>query len=106
MEEGPRRRDCRRRRPARLRESLLAEPFFVKNLENVQGDERDAFILSVGYGGRSMNFGRLSRSGGERRLNVAVTRARWEISVVSSLCAGDIDVTRSKSRGAELLRAY
>jgi superfamily I DNA and/or RNA helicase len=60
---------------------MRAEPLFVKNLENVQGDERDVIILSVGYGrdsnGRfAMNFGPLNRDGGARRLNVAVTRAR------------------------------
>jgi hypothetical protein len=63
----------------------LDEPFFVKNLENVQGDERDVIFLGVGYGpdetGRvAMRFGPLNRQGGERRLNVAVTRARRRMS--------------------------
>ena len=88
------------------------EPFFVKNLENVQGDERDRIILSVAYGlneetGRdSMGFGPLNRAGGERRLNVAVTRAREAITLVSSIDSSYIDLNRTKSQGARLLRAY
>ena len=87
------------------------EPFFVKNLENVQGDERDRIILSVAYGlneetGQgSMGFGPLNRAGGERRLNVAVTRSREAITLVSSIRSDDIDLNRTKSRGARLLRA-
>ncbi len=62
----------------------------MKNLENVQGDERDVIFLSIGYGpdenGRvAMRFGPLNRQGGERRLNVAVTCARWETTVISSM---------------------
>jgi hypothetical protein len=69
--------------------------FFVKNLENVQGDERDLIILSIGYGpdeaGKlTMNFGPMNREGGWRRLNVAVTRARQRVEVVSSVSAGQI----------------
>ena len=87
------------------------EPFFVKNLENVQGDERDAMILGVGYGpddsGKvAMRFGPLNRKGGERRLNVAVTRARERMTLVSSLQAGDINLSRSGAEGVRLLRAY
>src|SRR5262249_44425921 len=87
------------------------EPFFVKNLENVQGDERDVIFLSVGYGpdetGRvGLRFGPLNRQGGERRLNVAVTRARERMTVVSSLRARDVDLSRTSSVGARLLRAY
>jgi very-short-patch-repair endonuclease len=87
------------------------EPFFVKNLENVQGDERDVMILGVGYGpddaGKvAMRFGPLNRQGGERRLNVAITRARERMTLVSSLRAGDIDLSRTKAEGARLLRAY
>ncbi len=71
------------------------EHFFVKNLENVQGDERDVIILSIGYGkdraGRlTMNFGPLNQAGGERRLNVAITRARRKVILVSSIGASDI----------------
>ncbi|HLO84486.1 MAG TPA: AAA domain-containing protein [Nostocaceae cyanobacterium] len=85
--------------------------FFLKALENVQGDERDAIILSVGYarddqGKLSLNFGPLNRQGGERRLNVAVTRAKSKITLVSSIQAGDIDLTRAKSKGVEALRNY
>ncbi|MGH9009468.1 MAG: AAA domain-containing protein, partial [Acidimicrobiia bacterium] len=81
---------------------------FVKNLENVQGDDRDVIVLSIGYGrdaaGRlPSNFGPVSRKGGWRRLNVAVTRARCRLDVVSSIRAGDI---RTDAEGAAHLRAY
>ncbi|MBE5795849.1 MAG: DUF3320 domain-containing protein [Clostridiales bacterium] len=88
------------------------EPFFIKNLENVQGDERDTMIFSVGYArpadGKpmSLNLGPLSASGGERRLNVAVTRARYNVKLVTSVLAGDIDLRRTASEGTRLLRAY
>jgi very-short-patch-repair endonuclease len=87
------------------------EPFFVKNLENVQGDERDVIFLCVGYGkdaagSMSLNFGPLNRQGGERRLNVAVTRARLHLKLISSITARDIDLTRTQSLGAHLLHAY
>jgi hypothetical protein len=88
-----------------------AEPFFVKNLERVQGDERDAIILSVGYGktadGRLLyRFGPLLTAGGERRLNVAVTRARSRMTVVSSFSATDLEPGRTNARGVALLREY
>lgn len=87
------------------------ERFFIKNLERVQGDERDAIILSVGYGkdrsGRLLyRFGPLLREGGERRLNVAVTRARRRLTLVSSFDHNDMDPARSRARGVELLRLY
>ncbi|HUR52953.1 MAG TPA: AAA domain-containing protein, partial [Gemmataceae bacterium] len=87
------------------------DAFFVKNLENVQGDERDVIMLSVGYGPNAsgkvlMNFGPLNRKGGERRLNVAVTRARLSMTVVSSMRGGDIVEARTEARGARLLKAY
>ncbi len=87
------------------------EPFFVKNLERVQGDERDAVILTIGYGktphGRVLHrFGPLNVEGGERRLNVAVTRARRRMTVVSSLVADDLDPAKLKARGARLLREF
>lgn len=74
--------------------------FFVKNLESVQGDERDVIIMSIGYGrdeaGKlTMNFGPIMAAGGWRRLNVAVTRARRRVEVVSSITAGDIRETGS-----------
>lgn len=85
--------------------------FFIKALETVQGDERDAIILSIGYardaqGKLSLNFGPLNCQGGERRLNVAVTRAKSKITLVSSILAGDIDITRAQSEGVRLLRDY
>ncbi len=88
-----------------------AEPFFVKNLETVQGDERDTIIFSVAYGkddqGKLLhNFGPLNRQGGERRLNVAVTRAKVNVQLVSSMHGGDIDLGRTSSEGARLLKEY
>lgn len=87
------------------------EPFFIKNLETVQGDERDTIIFSVAYGRDSLgrllhNFGPLNRAGGERRLNVAVTRAKYNIQLVSSMHYTDIDLKRTSSEGARLLREY
>lgn len=87
------------------------EPFFIKNLETVQGDERDTIIFSVAYGkdieGRLYhNFGPLNRVGGERRLNVAVTRAKENVQLVASIHATDIDLSRTNSVGAKLLREY
>lgn len=89
----------------------LPERFFVKNLERVQGDERDAVIISIGYGkdasGRlPYRFGPLLTQGGERRLNVAVTRARSRLTLVSSFSHHDMDPSRAKGRGVELLRLY
>lgn len=86
------------------------EPFFVKNLETVQGDERDTIIFSVAYAkdiqGRFIhNFGPLNREGGERRLNVAVTRAKENVQLVASIHYTDIN-TENKSEGTRLLRAY
>lgn len=87
------------------------EGFFIKPLENVQGDERDSLIFSVGYGpdesGKiTMNFGPLNQSGGARRLNVAVTRAKEHIQVVTSLQPGDIDLSRTDSGGVEDFKHY
>jgi very-short-patch-repair endonuclease len=87
------------------------ERFFVKNLETVQGDERDAIILSIGYG-KTQNgdlphrFGPLTQEAGYRRLNVAVTRAKRRMCVISSFSHHDIDLKRSGSRGVQLLKAY
>lgn len=87
------------------------EPLFIKNLENVQGDERDVILFSIGYGpdarGKvSMNFGPLNNSGGERRLNVAVSRARYEMMVFSTLQPEQIDLNRSKSLGVQGLKQF
>ena len=84
------------------------EPFFVKNLENVQGDERDVIFISVGYGRTAegelaMNFGPLNGEGGERRLNVLITRARVRCEVFTNLTADDIDPTATRSRGVRRL---
>ena len=82
-----------------------------RNLETVQGDERDTIIFSIAYGadaqGRLLhNFGPLNRVGGERRLNVAVTRAKCNVQLVSSMHYTDIDLKRTSSEGAKLLREY
>ena len=87
------------------------EPFFIKNLETVQGDERDTIIFSVAYGPDStgrllMNFGPLNRLGGERRLNVAVTRAKDNVQIVSAMHSYDVDLSRTGSEGARLLHDY
>lgn len=87
------------------------EAFFIKNLENVQGDERDTIIFSVGYakdnkGVLHMNFGPLTRQGGYKRLNVAITRAKYNIKLVSSLEAKDIDLKRTSSEGVKMLKQY
>ncbi|SIN72078.1 AAA domain-containing protein [Singulisphaera sp. GP187] len=87
------------------------EPFFVKNLENVQGDERDVIFISVGYGrtadgNLAMNFGPLNNEGGERRLNVLITRARRRCEVFTNLTAGDIDLARTSARGVQALKAF
>lgn len=87
------------------------EPFFTKNLERVQGDERDAIILTVGYGknteGRMLyRFGPLNTEGGERRLNVAITRARARMTVVSSFGSADMDPAKLRAEGAQMLCRY
>ena len=84
--------------------------FFVKNLENVQGDERDIIVFSVGYGpdeaGKfTLNLGPLNKPGGERRLNVAITRARKRVEIVTSVTAADF-VGASTSEGVRHLRRY
>lgn len=88
------------------------ERFFVKNLERVQGDERDAIMISIGYGkdragNLPLRFGPLLSEGGRRRLNVAITRARQKLTVVSSFSHTDIDLARVRAgSGVELLRDY
>ncbi|HEX5166829.1 MAG TPA: DUF3320 domain-containing protein, partial [Thermomicrobiales bacterium] len=87
------------------------EPFFVKNLENVQGDERDVIYISVGYGRTSegyvsMNFGPLNADGGERRLNVLITRSRLRCEVFTNLTADDIDLRRSQARGVAAFKHF
>lgn len=89
------------------------EPFFVKNIENVQGDERDTIYVSVGYGPRlagqrldSMAFGPINSDGGERRLNVLFTRARYCTKVFVSFDSGDIDLKRTTKPGAAVLKRF
>lgn len=111
---------------ARLRQVLTDQPeladffdedaeigrrFFVKNIENVQGDERDAIILSVSgsrtaTGALNHNFGPINQKGGERRLNVAVTRARRSMTVISSFTHNDLIEDRLTSTGLRFLRDY
>ncbi|GAA4309086.1 DUF3320 domain-containing protein [Compostibacter hankyongensis] len=88
-----------------------SEPLFIKNLENVQGDERDIILFSVCYGpdesGQvSLNFGPLNRDGGWRRLNVAVSRARYLMKIYATLRADQIDLSRTRSEGVAGLKAF
>jgi very-short-patch-repair endonuclease len=87
------------------------EPFFVKNLENVQGDERDVILISVGYGRNqngymAMRFGPLSVEGGERRLNVLISRAKRRCEVFASITDEDIDVERGKGKGVHAFKLF
>lgn len=87
------------------------EPFFVKNLENVQGDERDVIFISIGYGRSadgnvSMSFGPLNNDGGERRLNVLITRAKLRCEVFTNITADDIDLSRTKRYSIQALKSF
>jgi very-short-patch-repair endonuclease len=87
------------------------EKFFVKNIERVQGDERDAIIITPGYapnleGNVLLQFGSLNNAGGERRLNVAASRAKNSLHLVTSLKSTDIDAHRSKSRSIALFKSF
>jgi hypothetical protein len=90
----------------------LPETLFVKNIENVQGDERDIIIFSIGYapahdsGKMAMQFGSLNVQGGENRLNVAITRARERIIIVASIEPEQLRLTGIKNEGPKLLREY
>ena len=89
----------------------VSEPVFVKNLETVQGDERDTILFSITYGPDrtghvTMNFGPLNRKGGERRLNVAITRARREMIVFSTLRSDQLDLSRTNSRAVADLKDF
>lgn len=84
---------------------------FVKNIENVQGDERDVIIFSTAYapdekGKFNVQFGSLNQVGGENRLNVAITRARQKVIVVTSITASQLKVEQTKNEGPKLLKAY
>ena len=87
------------------------EPVIVKNLENIQGDERDIIIFSTGYGAitgqpLSMNFGPLNKTGGERRLNVAITRSRKAMYIFTALRHGMIDLNRTSAQGVKDLKNF
>jgi len=87
------------------------EPFFIKSLENVQGDERDTIVISVGYGKSSSgtisyNFGPLNQDAGWRRLNVLVTRARWQTILVTSMRSHELSGINPANRGASALRDF
>ena len=89
------------------------EECFIKNLENVQGDERDVIFISVGYGPRiagakldSMNFGPVSSEGGERRLNVLFTRARIRTKVFVSFASSDLDQNCARGEGPRILKRF
>lgn len=92
-------------------EDSREEPVIVKNLENIQGDERDVMLFSITFGpdhaGKlSMAFGALNSDGGEKRLNVAITRARCELHVFASILADDIDLSRTKALGVKHLKNF
>lgn len=89
----------------------MYEPIFIKNLENVQGDERDVILFSVGYGpdknGKiSMNFGPINKDGGWRRLNVAISRSRRQMIVFSTITPEQIDLSRTSSEGVAGLKGF
>ena len=87
------------------------EPFFIKNLENVQGDERDVILISIGYGrvedGKvPMSFGPLNNEGGERRLNVLITRAKMRCEVFTNITSEDIRLTDNSRYGVRALKSF
>lgn len=84
-----------------------SEYFFIKNLESIQGDERDVIMISIGYfknqnGTLPMNFGPINKDGGERRLNVLITRARYMVEVFSGIKAADFNMDKTNKRGVQL----
>lgn len=90
---------------------VVPDTLFVKNIENVQGDEKDIIIFSTAYakdktGNIQLKFGALNISGGENRLNVAITRAKEEIYVVTSLMPSELKTENTKNKGPKLLKAY
>ncbi|NTG27195.1 DUF3320 domain-containing protein [Agrobacterium rhizogenes] len=91
--------------------SHSSEPFFIKNLENVQGDERDVILISVAYaknaqGFMGMRFGPLGAEGGERRLNVLISRAKRRCEVYASITDEDIDLERGKGKGVFAFKLF
>ncbi|NQZ75408.1 MAG: DUF4011 domain-containing protein [Ekhidna sp.] len=90
---------------------ILPDSLFVKNIENVQGDERDIIIFSVGYapdkkGNLRLQFGNLNAAGGENRLNVAITRSREKVIVFSSIAPQELRTEETKNEGPKLLKKY
>ncbi|NII23793.1 DUF3320 domain-containing protein [Pseudoflavitalea sp. X16] len=106
--------EARRRKHPELEPFFNAhadEPFFVKNLENVQGDERDVIFISIGYGRSAdgtvnMSFGPLNNEGGERRLNVLITRAKLRCEVFTNITADDIDLNRTQGYSIRALKSF
>lgn len=106
--------DEQRRNSASLDRAIASrshEPLFIKNLESVQGDERDIIFFSITYGvdaaGKiSMNFGPLNGEGGHRRLNVAISRAREGVVIYSTLMPEQIDLSRVRAAGVRDLKHY
>ncbi len=106
--------DARRNANPALDRAIAAttrEPLFIKNLENVQGDERDVIFFSITYGKDAagkmlMNFGPLNGEGGHRRLNVAISRAREGVVIYSSLMPEQIDLARVRAAGVRDLKNY
>jgi very-short-patch-repair endonuclease len=91
--------------------ATAGEPFFVKNLENIQGDERDVIFISVGYGKTAEgylahNFGPLSSDGGQRRLNVLISRAKLRCEVFCNFTGADIDLERTRAQGVAALKMF
>lgn len=87
------------------------EPLLLKNLENIQGDERDFIFFSIGFGkdekgNFSLNFGPINKNGGERRLNVAITRARYHVKIFCSFLPGEFDISKTQSAGVHRLFEY
>lgn len=90
---------------------FIPESFFVKNIENVQGDEKDIIIFTTAYakdknGKLRLNFGTLNMAGGENRLNVAITRAKEEIYIITSLLPSELQIEDTKNPGPKLFKAY
>ena len=106
--------DARRRGSSELDRAIAAhshEPLFIKNLENVQGDERDVIFFSITFGAdaagkTTMNFGPLNGEGGHRRLNVAISRAREAVTIYSSLMPEQIELSRVRAAGVRDLKHY
>lgn len=90
---------------------LNTNDIFIKNIENVQGDERDIIIFSIGYapdikGKFRAQFGSLNQAGGENRLNVAITRAKEKVVIITSILPEDLKVDQTKNEGPKLLKQY